>query len=112
VLNGINVIETIVEPRVPVAAAIFMTIICAVVIALVILAWIQRKRDVQSVVTYLVVIACCIIGTVCIWELNGTIDTTYRVQIDQSVSFVEFNEHYEIISQNGDEYIIAEKAAN
>ena len=44
-------------------------------------------------------------------EANTT-ETRYTATIDESVSFVEFNERYEIIDQNGDLYTLVEKESN
>lgn len=43
------------------------------------------------------------------FAVNTTEETHYKVTIDETVNFVEFNEKYEIIDQEGEIYTIRER---
>lgn len=60
------------------------------------------------------IVGLCISVTIAVFafkEVNTT-ETRYTATIDESVSFVEFNERYEIIDQNGDLYTLVEKESD
>lgn len=47
--------------------------------------------------------------SVCLCCEYNTFYTEYKIKIDDSVGFNEFNEHYKIVSQDGDIYTVREK---
>ena len=108
-LNGITIIETVVEPRVDFGVAVWFTVIGTIAMLLIIPSLIKDymvHKNIRNIMTGIVAIVICCAALFVMWTLHNTIETTYRVNIDKSVSLVEFNEKYEIVSQNGDEYII------
>ena len=123
-LDGITILETITSRKVPLAVPVIMSVLAVVLTGLLISCWIRAARgkgdmyhwgDFPAIVawlTELVVIVAMCIGTFSMWEQYNTFETKYRVSINESVSMIEFNEKYEIIEQDGNEYIIEEKTDN
>lgn len=55
------------------------------------------------------VVAILLFGVLALFCVDATEVAQYKVIIDESVSFVEFNEKYKVIDQEGEIYTIQEK---
>jgi hypothetical protein len=121
-LEGVNMIETITRPSVPWYIIAFVIVLGCLILADFIVALIRvskgKKHDGMlagnsekfAIIGDAVLLACTIFSGIILYNGYNTIETTYRVAIDESVSLVEFRDHYEILLEDGNEYIIREIA--
>ena len=122
-LEGINIIEMITRPYVPWYIIAFVIVLgCFIltdfVVALVFVCkgknhkglWAASNSTTFTIVNDTILLACAIIAGTILYNGHNMIETTYRVTIDKSVSLVEFRDKYEILLQEGEEYIIREIA--
>ena len=107
-LEGVKVIQTIVESGVDSQTLWLVTIICLLfAFAMVVNArsvW-KPKQPWQSISTLCVAVICLIVIGFA-WYNGGPSETRYVVSIDDTVSFNEFQEKYDIIRKNGDNYVV------
>jgi Ca2+/H+ antiporter len=114
-MNGITIIEEhlcrVVELRSLIGIGIFMTLMCGAIIAF--YRWASKNCDNSSkkaarVCSILIIILYVITLAVQIYNYNRT-HMEYTVTVDDSVSFNDFHEKYEIVSVDRNEYRVKEK---
>lgn len=114
-MNGITIIEEhlcrVVELSSLIGIGIFMTILCGGILAF--YHWAIKHCDNSTkkaarVCSIFIIIIYIIIVAI---QINGYNEThmEYTVTVDDSVSFNDFHEKYEIISVDGEEYRVKEK---
>ena len=123
-MNGVTILETINTPCAPLWMVIVDAVCCLILVSLIVPDTIRLVRRVYHTGAYkrwvtigqiicdIIIIACVIVGGLGLYGQHNTVETTYRVSIDESVSFVEFNDKYEVVSRDANEYIIKERKAD
>lgn len=121
-LDGITVLETISEPSVSSGGVAWIAIMCVVFVVIFVVNFVSAIKTKEyhgivgdetigitfAIVCDIVAVVAIIFGCSHVCKQTNIINATYRVSIDESVSLVEFNEKYEIVQRDGDEYIIKE----
>ena len=121
-LDGITVLETISEPKISPDSAAWVAILGTITLIIFVVNCIQciKKESYEGIfmdeaigkifafVFDTLIVVAIVAGCAHIWTQQNTILVKHRVIIDESVSLVAFNEKYEIIQRDGDEYIIKE----
>lgn len=119
-LEGVNVVETITSTATPWYILVFVAFIALFIIVDFVVNCIRADKEkkcqglfgnasfVFAIACDTILIACTIIASVLLYDGYNTVRTTYRVTVDKSVSFVEFHDRYEVLLEDGDEYIIRE----
>jgi Ca2+/H+ antiporter len=116
-MNGITIVEEhlcrVVELSALIGIGIFMTILCGGALLLYRLTYKNLCVDKKSKSVVIVCSILLVIMYVVFWvfQINNYNKThiEYTVTIDDSVSFNDFHEKYEIVSVNGNEYRVVEK---
>ena len=120
-MQGVTILETINTPCAPLWMVIVAAVCCLILVSLIVPDTIRLARRVYHLGTYqrlviigqiicdIIIIACVIAGGFGLYGQHNTIETTYRVTIDESVSFVEFDNKYEVVSRDANEYVIKER---
>lgn len=121
-LEGVNVVETITRPTTPRYIMVFVAILGIFIVAYLVVICIKIGNGKKyhgllgadstkfaiigdTLFTMLVIIAGFLL-----YDGYNMVETTYRVTVDESVSFVEFHDRYEILLEDNNEYIIREIA--
>lgn len=115
-MTGVIILEeTTVDTGLPFGMALALATAASIVSLLFILAILFNVWDEPSIIGIIIVaiISVLIINVnIWIWKSIFTDDNSakeYTVQVDDSVSLNEFTERYEIISENGNTYVVREK---
>ena len=123
-MQGVTILETINTPGAPLWMVIVVAVCCLLLVLLIVPDVIRLVRRVchtgpysktvivGEIICDIIFIACVIAGGLGIYGQHNTIKTTYRVAIDESVSFVEFDDRYEVVSRDDNEYIIKERTVD
>lgn len=109
-MNGITVLSQETVSTLP--AAIILGVLCLLLFIVCFVLAVLMFRDGAAGAAIPFVLLTAIAGfllTICIIHAFDPPETTYKVIIDESVSFQEFQERYEIIDQEGQIYTIKEK---
>lgn len=121
-LEGVNVVETITRRAVPWYILALVAIVGLMFVSDFAVKCIRAGKGkgyksvfgddsisrIFAAVCDVLVIACMITGGLLLYDGYNTPKTTYRVTVDESASFVEFHDRYEILLEDGDEYIVKE----
>lgn len=113
-MQGVTILsETVVSPCI--VAGIFI-LICSIVAVLFMVACIVYMIKYGELFPMIIpaivcLLAACAFGYVSISELNKQPYTKYKVTVDDSVSFKEFTDKYEILNQDGLVYEVRERGA-
>ena len=113
-MPGVEILNTTIYYKdvLPTWAIIFIIAVLAIPMILII---IGKTFDIDSIFRYGVIflvigVLACVAVCLLTCQPAHTIDyIEHEVLVDDSVSFTEFNEKYEIVSQKGKIYIIREK---
>ena len=102
-MEGITILNTIIMPNV-----ILGTFTIAGLIAILIGFFVYLKDD--EVFGSIIMVVGVIVSVICgIFFLTSEKKEQYEVTIDENVNFNEFMEHYKIIKQRGQIYVIEER---
>ena len=117
-MDGVTILSEYIYRKTSLGVVIFSGILTVVVFCLIIYAFYRdykynHKYKKIGTLVYDIFISIFVMG---IWILliavihsdYKTIHVNYRVQVDDSVFFNEFTDHYKIISDNGDTYTVRE----
>lgn len=115
-MNGITIIEEhlcrVVELPSLIAIGVFVTLLCVGTLAFYGWAYKDTERKSMKILTLCcsigIVIMCIALWTVQICNYNKT-HYEYVVEVDDSVTFNDFFDRYEIVSVDGDRYRVKER---
>ena len=112
-MEGITILATEIHTT-PIWAIAFCILITATLCGICGLAIAIGCSDKDYPILVAGIVGLCILITMTVLAFKeiSTKETRYTATIDEAVSFVEFNERYEIIDQNGDLYTLVEKESN
>ena len=116
-MNGITIVEEHLCRVAELPAFICVGIFITILVASVLLGyWFMYKKNLVDKPGKIAIIICSILITIvyavfCVGQIikYNTTHTEYTVIVDDSVGFNEFNNKYEIISVDGNEYRVKEK---
>ena len=111
-MNGINILHQYETGSMPFSGLVIMAfMIVALFISCLwnVICYMYKKPTFMSKRDFYFSIGLSVlIGAVMFWSSTWKPHTEYKVTIDKSVSYVEFVEQYEVISQEGSIYTIRE----
>ena len=108
-LEGITVLNTsMCMPRGSGGILVFLTIIasCAIIGLIYSLKYCKKAKKIIACIVSIMIAAGCIFGIFAIANMD---QATYKVIVDDTVSFTEFNNRYKIIDQEGLIFTIIER---
>ena len=117
-MQGVNIVEEFVySQETSILFAKILCVVLTVLIAIVIFAawYLVAIVDAKIVGTLVAMFLTAILTVTMVFCWDGSLNlqnnpyTEYKVTIDDDVNFNEFMSHYEIISNDGNTYIVKEK---
>lgn len=107
-MEGVKIIETIVENGMPVSSVLCVAFACLfvafVAISDMLSTWKTKHHGYALGMVSVVVISILTIGLA--WHDNTSKRVSYIVTVDNSVNFNEFINKYEIVARNGEKYTV------
>lgn len=119
-MQGVTIIEKITEPSSPIWFTIgvcILLVVCAIIITILYFDSVKKNETflltnspVLKFCAWVLLVACCVAVFFHSWNHKENTVTHYIVEVDETVSLVEFTKTYDILSQDGNRYTVEEKS--
>lgn len=112
-MDGVTILNTVEKCGFSIWGLIIFVLLCAVSIFLLLYLFIRSLMDGNSE-AFLVcmTIVCGVVAALVGCALWGPTYSEYKVIVDESVSFKEFTDKYEVVGQEGEIYTVVERTDN
>lgn len=110
-VEGVEILETINSDSTPIFMIVFL-VLCIILLSACTFGIIEsfKDKDVGRSIFCIIIAAFALLFVIGIpLALGQERDTVYKVTISEDVAFVDFNNRYEIIDQNGKIFTIKER---
>ena len=107
-MEGVTILETIVDNGLhsSTVLVIFASLLALTVISTIELLCNLKAKRLPYAIGMFVVVCTCFAVAAFSWSDSQYSETRYVVSVDDSVNFNEFQNTYEIISKDGDNYVV------